>query len=103
MAFPVLSALEAGYDVYVVDDTCGAADRATHDAALQRMAQAGAVLVSWIDVMCEWQRAADRTRERVAYCTRWPEWRLSPLSFLSKRPAAMPVVTFLRINAWPSD
>ena len=29
--------------------------------------------------------AADRTRERVACCTRWPEWRLSPLSFLSKR------------------
>jgi nicotinamidase-related amidase len=56
VAFPVLSALEAGYDVYVVVDTCGAADRATHDAALQRMAQAGAVLVSWIDVMCEWQR-----------------------------------------------
>ena len=56
VAFPVLSALEAGYDAYVVVDACGGVDRETHDAALQRMAQAGAQLVSWMGVMSEWQR-----------------------------------------------
>jgi len=56
VAFPALSALEAGYDVYVVVDACGGVDRDTHDAGLHRMAEAGAVLGSWLGIMSEWQR-----------------------------------------------
>ena len=64
VAFPVLSALEAGYEAYVVVDACGGVDRETHDAALQRMAQAGAELVSWMGVMSEWQRDWNRYEDR---------------------------------------
>ena len=64
VAFPALSALEAGYDVYVVVDACGGVDRETHDAGLQRMAQAGAQLVSWMGVMSEWQRDWTRYEDR---------------------------------------
>jgi nicotinamidase-related amidase len=56
VAFPALSALEAGYDVYVVVDACGGVDRDTHDAGLRRMAEAGAILGSWLGLMSEWQR-----------------------------------------------
>jgi nicotinamidase-related amidase len=56
VAFPVLSALEAGYDVYVAVDACGGVDRDTHDAGLRRMVEAGAVLGSWLGIMSEWQR-----------------------------------------------
>jgi nicotinamidase-related amidase len=56
VAFPVLSALEAGYEVYVAVDACGGVDRDTHDAGLRRMEEAGAVLGSWMGIMSEWQR-----------------------------------------------
>src|SRR4029453_18639894 len=42
VAFPVLDALRAGYDVYFVVDAIGGVSRAAHDAAVQRMIQAGA-------------------------------------------------------------
>jgi hypothetical protein len=60
----VLSALEAGYEVYVVVDACGGLDRETHDAGLQRMEQVGARLVSWMGVMSEWQRDWTRYEDR---------------------------------------
>jgi nicotinamidase-related amidase len=42
VAMPVLSALDAGYEVYVVTDACGGASREAHDMAVERMVQAGA-------------------------------------------------------------
>jgi nicotinamidase-related amidase len=46
VSFPVLSALAAGHDVRVVADACGGLTVASHDAALRRMEQAGAVMTS---------------------------------------------------------
>jgi nicotinamidase-related amidase len=56
VSFPVLSALEEGYEIFVVGDACGGLTRAGHVFALKRMEQAGAQLTSWIQVLLELQR-----------------------------------------------
>lgn len=47
VAFPALSAIEAGYDVFVVTDASGTFNRITLDAAWDRMSAAGVQLISW--------------------------------------------------------
>lgn len=56
VAFPTLSALEAGYDVFVVTDASGTFNRAVREAAWTRMAHAGAQLMNWFSVACELHR-----------------------------------------------
>jgi nicotinamidase-related amidase len=56
VSFPVLSALAEGYAVRVVTDACGGLTPASHDAAIQRMVQAGAVPTSWLQLLLELQR-----------------------------------------------
>jgi len=56
VSFPVLSALAAGYEVFVVADACGGLTAASHDLALRRMESAGARVTSWIQVLLELQR-----------------------------------------------
>jgi nicotinamidase-related amidase len=56
VAFPALSALEAGYEVFVVTDASGTFDKASRDAAWLRMAAAGAQLVNWFAASAELQR-----------------------------------------------
>lgn len=56
VSFPVLSALADGYRVHVVADACGGLTPASHDAALRRMEQAGAVMTSWLQFLLEMQR-----------------------------------------------
>lgn len=56
LCLPVLSAREAGYEVYFVADASGGTSVEVHQAACQRMIQAGAVPVTWQQVMLEWQR-----------------------------------------------
>ena len=46
----------AGYNIYVVDDCCGATSPAAHEAALSRMVQAGATRVTTIPALLEFQR-----------------------------------------------
>jgi len=48
--------LGAGYNIYVVEDCCGASSPAAHEAALSRMVQAGAVRLTTIAALLEWQR-----------------------------------------------
>jgi nicotinamidase-related amidase len=43
LAFPVLEALQAGYDVTFVTDAIGGRSQLTHQTAIQRLAHAGAV------------------------------------------------------------
>jgi nicotinamidase-related amidase len=67
VAFPTLDALREGYEVYVVVDAIGGVTPTTHEAALQRMRQAGAVPVTTLALACELQRdwgrpGADRLR-----------------------------------------
>lgn len=56
VCWPTLSMLEAGYDIYVVEDCCGATSVAAQDAALSRMVQAGAIRLTTIAALLEWQR-----------------------------------------------
>ena len=56
VAFPVLSALEAGYEVFVVADASGTFNKTTRDAAWFRMQAAGAQLMTWFGVACELHR-----------------------------------------------
>ncbi len=54
--FPALSALEEGYEVFVVTDASGTFNQITRDAAWNRMSNAGANLMSWFNVACELHR-----------------------------------------------
>ena len=56
VAFPTLSALEAGYEVFVVTDASGTFNALTRDSAWDRMSAAGAQLVTWFGVACELHR-----------------------------------------------
>ncbi|WP_342244202.1 isochorismate family cysteine hydrolase YcaC [Pseudomonas sp. OTU5201] len=56
VAFPTLSAIEEGFDVFVVTDASGTFNPVVRDAALNRMSQAGAQLMNWFAVGCELHR-----------------------------------------------
>jgi nicotinamidase-related amidase len=56
LTFPTLDALREGYEVFPVVDALGGTSAVAHEIALRRVAQAGAQLVSWIQVLCELQR-----------------------------------------------
>jgi nicotinamidase-related amidase len=56
LAYPVIQSLADGYDVFFVTDASGGVSREAHDMAVLRMVQAGAVPVTWVGVMSEWQR-----------------------------------------------
>lgn len=56
VAFPALSALQDGYEVFVVTDASGTFNKTTRDAAWARMQSAGAQLMTWFAVACELHR-----------------------------------------------
>ncbi|MBB3125509.1 nicotinamidase-related amidase [Paenibacillus rhizosphaerae] len=56
LAFPVIGAIKDGYEVYIVTDASGGTTTEAHDMAVQRMIQAGAIPVTWVSVMLEYQR-----------------------------------------------
>lgn len=56
VTFPALSALEEGYEVFVVTDASGTFNHTTREAAWSRMAAAGAQLLTWFAVACELHR-----------------------------------------------
>jgi len=56
VAFPALSAIEAGYEVFVVTDASGTFSEVTRHSAWNRMAEAGVQLVTWFGVACELHR-----------------------------------------------
>jgi nicotinamidase-related amidase len=56
VTWPTLEMLAAGYNIYVVEDCCGATSPAAQDAALSRMVQAGAIRLTTIAALLEWQR-----------------------------------------------
>lgn len=61
LAMPVIHALGDGYEVYFVTDASGGVTLEAHEMAVRRMVQAGAVPLTWLAVVAEWQR--DWTRE----------------------------------------
>ncbi|MFC0397906.1 hydrolase [Paraburkholderia rhizosphaerae] len=53
---PVLSALEQGFEVYVVTDACGDCSLEAHERAVERMIQAGARPITSLTYLLELQR-----------------------------------------------
>jgi len=56
LATAALSALDDGFEVYIVTDASAGVTVEAHEMAVQRMIQAGAVPVTWLQVLLEWQR-----------------------------------------------
>jgi nicotinamidase-related amidase len=56
VAFPTLSALEAGYEVFVVTDASGTLHEVNRYSAWSRMAHAGTQLMTWFSIASELQR-----------------------------------------------
>ena len=61
LTFPALDAIQEGYEVYVPVDAVGGTSVAAHEAGLRRIEQAGAKLISRVQMYCELQR--DWSRE----------------------------------------
>jgi nicotinamidase-related amidase len=56
LAFPALQMLEEGYGIYAVEDASGGTSQTAHAAAIRRIEQAGAVSVTALQVLLEFQR-----------------------------------------------
>lgn len=61
LSMPTVEMLREGFEVYIVTDASGGTSKEAHDMAVLRMVQAGAVPVTWQQVMLEWQRDWART------------------------------------------
>ena len=56
VAFPALSAIEEGFEVFVVTDASGTFNELTRHSAWSRMTEAGAQLMTWFGLACELHR-----------------------------------------------
>jgi nicotinamidase-related amidase len=67
LATATLSAIDDGYEGYIVTDASAGVTKEAHEMAIQPMVQAGAMPVTWLQVMLEWQRdwARQETYEAV--------------------------------------
>ncbi|KTD73979.1 isochorismatase family protein [Legionella tucsonensis] len=50
------SAMQDGYEIYVVEDACGGTSEIAQQSSMNRMQQAGVVSVTWQQILLEWQR-----------------------------------------------
>jgi len=56
LTFPALQMLEEGYGIYAVEDASGGTSQTAHAAAIRRIEQAGAVSLTALQVLLEFQR-----------------------------------------------
>ena len=56
LAYPAIEATNAGYQVYVPEDTVGSFSETSHENGMKRMLQAGVIPISWNVVPAELQR-----------------------------------------------
>ena len=90
VAFPTLSALEEGYEVFVVTDASGTFNKTTREAAWSRMAAAGAQLMSWFGVACELHRDWRNDIEGLGalFSSHLPSYRCLITSYMAGKGAA---------------
>lgn len=60
LVHPALDAIANGFEVYPVVDACGGTSLEAHNAALDRLFQAGAKPTTWVQLICELQRDWNR-------------------------------------------
>ncbi|MEQ4206862.1 isochorismatase family protein [Actinopolymorpha sp. B9G3] len=63
----VLTALDLGFEVFVVEDASAGETRGTHETAVQRMIQAGARPVTWLSLASEYQRSWSNEKTSAAF------------------------------------
>jgi nicotinamidase-related amidase len=56
LAMPALQAQGEGYDVFAVTDASGGVSVEAHAMGVERMIQASIKSITWLAVLCEWQR-----------------------------------------------
>ncbi|MGD9136215.1 MAG: hydrolase [Desulfobacterales bacterium] len=56
VTWPTLNMIDQGYNIYIVEDACGATSQLAHDAAIRRSVQAGAVPMTTVATVLEFQR-----------------------------------------------
>lgn len=83
VAFPALDAIESGYDVYPVVDAIGGVTEETHEAAIQRMIQAGAQPITSLALACELQR--DWARDHGKTLREIMQWYFREMRGLNQR------------------
>ncbi len=66
---PTLSAINDGYEVYVITDACGDVSKDAHDQAITRMVQIGAKPITSLQYLLELQRDWSRTETYQAVTT----------------------------------
>lgn len=62
LVHPALDAIREGFEVYAAIDCVGGTSPEAHELGVQRLVQAGAKPVSWVQIICELQR--DWNREK---------------------------------------
>jgi nicotinamidase-related amidase len=60
LVHPALDAIAEGFEVYPVVDACAGTSLEAHNAALDRLTQAGGQPTSWVQLICELQRDWNR-------------------------------------------
>ena len=63
LAMPAIQAQGEGYEVYAVSDASGGVSVEAHAMGMERMIQAGITPITWLAVLCEWQRDWARTEK----------------------------------------
>ena len=61
LAYPAIEASQAGFEVYVPEDTVGSITQLSHENGMKRMLQAGVTPITWNVVLAELQRDHART------------------------------------------
>jgi nicotinamidase-related amidase len=56
VTWPALNMINEGYNAYIVEDACGSTSQLAHDAAIRRSVQAGAVPMTTVAKVLEFQR-----------------------------------------------
>lgn len=97
VAFPALSAIEEGFEVFVVTDASGTFNEVARHAAWNRMSEAGAQLMNWFGVACELHRDWRRDVEGLGalFSNHIPDYRnlitsYSTLKAANALPKAVP-------------
>lgn len=87
VAFPTLSALAEGFEVFVVVDASGTFSHVTRDAAIMRMTHAGAIMTTWFAVVSELHRDWRTDGEGLAKicCDHLPEYAAVMAEFNAKK------------------
>lgn len=89
VAFPALSAIEEGFEVFIVADASGTFNPMTRDAAWARMSAAGVQMMTWFGLACELHRDWRNDIEGLAtlFSNHIPDYRNLISSYNTFQPA----------------